>query len=108
MQLQEFIDLKRYFTLLEHSPGKMQLRLDPRVLLHPAARVLPNLYNGNPGAGLVSARANPLAGTLVLEYDPGLVASQDLEDFITTGDGVRAAELAPLVARLLSIELDPQ
>ena len=105
MTLQDFLDLRNLLSIAHHVRGRIRLKLDPRILAHPAARALSSLSGGKPESGLLSARVNIMARSLVLEYDPGRITPEELETFLAGPDIGRAKELAVKVADLLGITL---
>jgi hypothetical protein len=92
MNVNDIVSLRRFITVAHHVPGRIRLKLDPAVRHHPKAADLASLFgNGN---GAVRARLNILARSLVLEYDPGRIAPALVEEFFTSDDADRTADLA--------------
>lgn len=74
--LSPFLDLRRFISIAHHVPGRIRLKLDFRALAH-----LPNV-DPAPFAALVgriqgvkTTRLNAAALTVVVEYDPQLIAA---------------------------------
>ena len=105
MTEQDFLELKNLITIAHHVPGRIRLKLNLRILQHPAAKALASLSGGKPEVGLLSARLNPLAQSLVLEYDTSKISPETLDDFLTSSDIAHVTTLARSVAALLGIQL---
>mgnify|MGYP003623411143 FL=1 len=67
MTLQEIMELRKLVSIAHHVPGRIRLKLDPRILQHPAAKYLSSLKEARPETGLISARVNIFARSLVVE-----------------------------------------
>lgn len=105
MTIQDFLDLRHLVSIAHHVPGRIRLKLDPRILGHPAAATLASLSGGKPEAGLLDARLNPMARSLVLEYDVNRLSPEEFTAFLTDKDEQKALSLARKVASLLGIQL---
>ncbi len=108
MTLQAFLELRGLAAIAHHVPGRIRLKLDPRILQHPAASAMLSLSSGKPEAGLHSARLNILARSLVLEYAPERILPEDLDNFFTGTDMPELHKTAEKIARILGIELRQQ
>lgn len=104
LNLQDFLDLRRYITIAHHVQGRIRLKLDPRILTHPAARMLAGLSGSRPEAGLLGIRVNIPARSLIIEYDSNRIGQDDLEAFFTSTDNERVTALAEKVAALLGVQ----
>ncbi len=105
MTCKDFLELRALIAIAHHIPGRIRLKLDPRIVGHPAARALASLSGGKPEAGLLGARVNILARSLILEYDLHTLSPEELETFLAGADAEKAAQLAEKVAGLLGISL---
>ena len=105
MNIQDILELRPLITIAHHVPGRIRLRLDPRILQHPAASALASLSEGQTDTGLLSARLNLLARSLVLEYDTTRISPDELIAFIDGSDPDNDVPLARKMASLLGIQL---
>jgi hypothetical protein len=80
MTLQELLELRALLSIAHHVPGRLRLRLDPRIRAHPAAKELES-WSAN-GTGILSTRINPIARSLVVEYDPKRIDPALLDAFL--------------------------
>lgn len=101
MTMQELLELRSLISIAHHVPGRMRLRLDPRLRDHPAAGELARIESN--GSGVLSTRFNPMARSLVVEYDPGRIDPSVLESFLTTSETERAQILAESLAQVFGV-----
>lgn len=101
MNMQEFLEMRSLVQVAHHVPGRLRLHLDPRVREHPAAREF-GQWSAN-GSGIVSTRLNPLARSLVVEYDPERIDSAALEAFLAGADATRVKALAETLAKVFGV-----
>ncbi len=92
MDVQDIVELKRFITVAHHVPGRIRLKLDPAVRHHPKAKALAAL--AQKGNGGLRDRLNILARSMVLEYDPARLDPARVEDFFTSKDPDRTADMA--------------
>lgn len=107
MDLRDFWDLRQYIAIAHHVPGRVRLKIDPRILAHPAARMLAGLSGNRPEVGLLGVRLNILARSLIIEYDSKRIHPDDLEAFFTSSDKERVTALAEKVGALLGVQQQP-
>lgn len=87
------MDFRGLASVKHHIPGRLRLVLDPAIRNHPrfdemgehTDAVLP---------GMLSARVNLLARSLVVEYDVARTAYETVQEFFTTTDDERARAIA--------------
>ena len=101
MNMQEFLELRALLEVVHHVPGRLRLRLDPRLRAHPAAGEL-GQWSAN-GSGILSTRINPMARSLVVEYDPKRIDPAALEAFLAGADAARAKALAETLAKVFGV-----
>ncbi len=92
MNVNDIAELRRFIAVAHHVPGRIRLKLDPAVRHHPKAKALATL--AEKGNGAFRARINVLARSLVLEYDPARLDPARVEEFFTSDDADRTADLA--------------
>ena len=104
LDLQPFLALRRHLRIAHHIPGRIRLRAGPSIVKDLGSidgksveRVLAALE------GIRDFRANPQAGSVIVEYAPGTIRPEWWETLIH-GDEVAAVAL---LQRLLEYELAP-
>lgn len=104
IDLQPFLTLRRHLRIAHHIPGRIRLRAGPGIVKELGAvdgkaleRVLGALD------GIRDFRANPQAGSVVVEYLPASIKPEWWETLIH-GDETAAVDL---LHRLLENELAP-
>lgn len=105
MTREELLELRSLMSIAHHIPGRLRLRLDPRIRQHPAAGALENLTKHNPDSPLTGVRINPMARSLVLGYDAERIDPAMLEEFLTSGNMERVNAVADDVATMFGIQL---
>lgn len=101
MNMQELLEMRTLVDVVHHVPGRLRLRLDPRLREHPAARELGN-WSSN-GSAVLATRLNPVARSLVVSYDPKRIDPAVLEEFLSGADGVRAEVLAETLTNFFGV-----
>lgn len=106
MKLNDLFELRAMLSIAHHVPGRLRLKLDPRIREHPAAALLESLGARSADTGLLHARINPLARSLVLGYDTRRIAPSVLEEFLVSPDANRVTELASTIAAFFGVTLE--
>lgn len=101
MTLNEFMEIRSLISVAHHVPGRLRLKLDPSIRRHPEAENLRDLEKRD--AGILGARLNPMARSLVIDYDPKRVSHKALHEFLTSPDAERVAELAENFANMFGV-----
>lgn len=101
MNTKEFISIRSMIEIAHHVPGRLRLRIDPEIRKHPAAAELGKLRSNE--FGILSTRLNPLARSLVVEYDTAKINPAVLEEFLVSKDNARVAELAEQFANVFGV-----
>jgi hypothetical protein len=101
MNMQELLELRSLLTVVHHVPGRLRLRLDPQIRNHPAAGEVAS-WSGS-GAGILATRLNPMARSLIVEYDPKRIDADELEDFLAGTDAARVQALAKTLAKVFGV-----
>ena len=101
MNMRELLEMRNFVDVAHHVPGRLRLRLDPRVREHPASREF-GQWSAN-GSGILSTRLNPMARSLVVEYDPKRIDPVALENFLVGADDAQAAALAETLAKVFGV-----
>lgn len=104
VDLQPFLTLRRHLRIAHHIPGRIRLRAGPSIVKDLGA-VDGKVFDRVLGAlqGIREFRANPRAGSIVVEYLPAAIRPDWWETLI---HGDEAAALA-LLQHLLQNELAP-
>lgn len=104
VDLQPFLALRRHLRVAHHIPGRIRLRAGPGIVKELGAidgkaleRVLAALD------GIREFRANPQAGSVVVEYRPATIRPEWWETLIHGDEPIAMA----LLRRLLEHELAP-
>jgi trimethylamine:corrinoid methyltransferase-like protein len=101
MNMRELLEMRALVDVAHHVPGRLRLRLDPRVRDHPAASEFGE-WSAN-GSGILATRLNPMARSLVVEYDPKRIDPATLENFLAGADDAQAAALAETLAKVFGV-----
>lgn len=99
--MQELLEMRTLVDVVHHVPGRLRLRLDPRLREHPAAKEFGN-WSSN-GSAILATRFNPMARSLVVAYDPKRIEPAVLEEFLAGTDEARAKELAETLANFFGV-----
>ena len=95
MNMQELLEMRTLVDVVHHVPGRLRLRLDPRLREHPAARELGN-WSAN-GSAILATRS------LVVSYAPKRIDPAVLEEFLASADDTRAQALAETLANYFGV-----
>ena len=104
IDLQPFLSLRRHLRIAHHIPGRIRLRVAPSIVKDLGA-VDGKIVDDVLGAiqGIRDFRANPSAGSIVVEYVPAVIQPA-WWDTLIHGDEAAATGL---LRRLLENELAP-
>lgn len=108
MKIKDLLQLRSYFTLKDHVPGRLRIRVDPRILAFPHLRELKTLASEHRGKRLGKTSLNIFTQTLTLDYDASRVDSALLEGFLTDQDETKVLRDAVAFAETLGISIDPE
>lgn len=109
MNLDDLLGMRPLLHVAHHVPGRLRLKFDSAIQKNSAAiSHLSSLMKSAPDAGLYHVRLNALARSLVLEYDSARISYADLQEFLISQDESRVRQLAPAMASVLGITLDPE
>lgn len=84
-------DLRGYLHVVEHTPGRLRLKVDLGVRNDPAAARLRDMTPGSV-PGLRSYRFNVFTQTLAIEYDPEILPHALLSALFTATNGEQLAD----------------
>lgn len=101
MNMRELLEMRTLVAVAHHVPGRLRLRLDPQLREHPAAREF-GQWSAN-GSGILATRLNPMARSLVVEYDPKRIDPDNLEKFLVGADDEQAMALAETLAKVFGV-----
>lgn len=90
MDFHTLAQLRRYLQLKHHIPGRIRIIFDPRLADEPEVKRLVQNHGDLP-PGVHKMRLNPLARSVVIEYDPAVIAPSLLEELAVTASDERAA-----------------
>ncbi|MGE4555754.1 MAG: HMA2 domain-containing protein [Desulfovibrionaceae bacterium] len=79
-------------TVKHHIPGRIRLKFNPAVTKHPEVKKLMNGNHELP-AGVESYRINPMALSLIIEYDAERIDPDLLEELAATRNDERASAI---------------
>ncbi len=95
MHLDDLLALRHFAAIAHHIPGRLRLKFDPAVRDHPRFEALREAERLFPG--VVNARVNTMARSMIVEYDPA-VAEPELVQNLFAGDDATAAASAARLA----------
>ncbi len=113
METATLIKLRSYLRIAHHIPGRIRIKVNPALFIQPdalrlAAQVdLGDLGRGNGHPAIINSRINKNAGSLVLEYDPRMIAPAMFEDLFRARDENRVEQLVEHLADLLGLQMKP-
>lgn len=113
METATLIKLRSYLRIAHHIPGRIRIKVNPALLINPEALRLASLVDlgqlgwGNGHPAIMNTRVNKNAGSLVLEYDPQMIAPAMLEDIFRAKDESRVEQLVEHLAELLGLKVKP-
>lgn len=82
--LKDLLAAKKYITMVHHIKGRMRLKINPSIVKDPVNKKLKEISCELPG--VINTRINMMARSVVLQYDPDIISSQELETLVTTKD----------------------
>ncbi len=95
MDLSLLMDCRDYLSVAHHIPGRLRLRFSLAVLADPRAMdLLASARAACLPPALRGVRVNAPARSVVIEYDPAVIAPDLLEEALTTQDKGRFRILA--------------
>lgn len=103
MQETVLFELRRFFSLIHHTPGTLKVRFSPRIAFHPQTARMRG-YKLRP-KGLRSTRINPLTRSLDIQYDAGRIPPSLIDDFFSASDSGRLTTVLSDLCRRMEIEL---
>ena len=113
METTTLIKLRSYLKIAHHIPGRIRIKINPAVLVQPDALRLASqvdlgqLGQGNGHPAIINTRVNKNAGSLVLEYDPQIIAPAVFEEIFKARDEGRVEQLVEQMADLLGLQIEP-
>lgn len=94
MNFGELISLRDCLDVAHHVPGRIRIRFSLKLLSRPSAHgLLAASEGGRAVPGFRGMRLNVAARSVVIEYDPAVIAPDKLEEALTTRDEQRLAGL---------------
>lgn len=105
MTKEDFLELREMLSIAHHVPGRLRIKFDLRILKHPAFELFMSLEEKYKDNGILKTRINPLARSLVLEYDPKRIKPLLWEDFFGSNDEEYVIELSQNIAKIFSVQL---
>ena len=106
------LQLRKYLQVAHHIPGRIRLKMkreilgDPRALNMARSVDLSSWNNGHSSAAVINTRLNPKAGSLVMDYDPSLLAPGLIEELFSVQDPERVGKLVDQLSELLEIKFN--
>lgn len=74
--LNELLSLKKYVQIVHHVEGRIRLKVNPAIMKDPISKKLEEISGKIPG--VLDKRVNMMAKSVVLRYDPAVVAPEDM------------------------------
>ncbi len=102
MKTQDLIELRSLLSVAHHVPGRLRLRLNPKIRNHPAAKELESWNAGK--TGILATRLNPMARSLVIDYDIKKIDPAEFEEFLVSKNEDRVNELLQTYAALFNVK----
>ena len=103
------IKLREYLSIAHHIPGRIRLKIKSTLLADPQALKLAGSVDfsswGNGSRAIINTRFNPGAGSLVVDYEPGLLEPDLIAELFSSPDGNRVAELVEQLADLIGLKI---
>ncbi|KMY66257.1 hypothetical protein AAU61_17405 [Desulfocarbo indianensis] len=105
------LKLRDYLAVAHHIPGRIRLKLKPGlfgdIMAIKLARSvdLSSWGNGDGAAAIINTRLNAAAGSLIIDYDPDLLAPEVISELFTSRDAARIEELSGRVAQSLGLKI---
>ncbi len=93
------VSLRNLISIASHVKGRLRLKISMEVLSHPLLKEISNCKEAEVieavkmVRGIVDVRLNMLARSLVLQYDPAVIAPLDLKEFVETKENTVARKL---------------
>lgn len=85
MDFRKIVELDSYLRIAHHTPGRIRVKFSLAAATHPTVRSLLN-ESPEPPKGVISSKINPLARSVVIEYDPKIIDPKLLELLINGKD----------------------
>ncbi|WP_051261258.1 hypothetical protein [Desulfovibrio inopinatus] len=101
MKKNDLLELRDLLSVAHHVPGRIRLRLNPKIRNHPAAKEFEH-WNTS-GTGILATRLNSMARSLVIDYDPKQIHAGEFEEFLETRDPDRTTKLLKTFAKLFGV-----
>lgn len=86
MTAQDLLAVRDLIAVAHHIPGRIRLKFDMAIRHHPAYDAVRCGAVGLPG--IRTARLNPMAGSMTIEYDTGRLPFHAVQALFTTMDEV--------------------
>lgn len=97
--LSPFFGLRRFVSIAHHVPGRIRLKLDMRALAHlPQVDPAPFVDLVGRVQGVTATRVNAAALSVVVEYDPALIAPPVWAELLAAEPEAAARLLAAHIA----------
>lgn len=88
---EELLAVKKYVSVIHHVEGRIRLKVDPAILKDPVSKKLEQISGDIPG--VIDKRVNMLARSVVLRYDPAVIAPEDMAQLLGSDDAGSLAVL---------------
>lgn len=107
MTEQDFFELRSLLAIAHHIPGRIRLKIDPKIRDHPSVHLLEKLAKGAGSSGIFSVRLNILAHSVVIEYDSSIINPETFDIFLGRTDPGEIRRVAQDIAGLFGTTLPP-
>jgi len=96
--------LRSYFSLVDHEPGRLRLRVSPRILLCREALRF-RRFKGHRFRGILGRSFDPVSRIVTLEYDTDHLPPALVDDLVEARSDDEIASVADRVTSLIGIRL---
>ncbi|MFV0422406.1 hypothetical protein [Oleidesulfovibrio sp.] len=97
MDISILSELKEFFTVCEHKPGKLKVRVDLAIAAHPKVAMLKDAGRGGI-AGIIRTNMNLFTRTLTVEYDTQTIPYDSVHTLLNDDDPARLEQVVSELA----------
>ena len=95
MDFNLLMSLRQYLTIKHHVPGRIRIKFGLKMLADPRVQTLKTeMVDKKTPSCIKEIKLNMFTRSLIIEYDPGIVEPEKLQEALTTKDEARFQELA--------------
>ncbi len=80
---EEIINIAKYFTIIAHSPGRLRVRVNPKIKSAGGNITIEDIENlPNKIDGIINIKINKIIASVTITYDPQVFQPKIWEDLI--------------------------